>query len=160
MQDFDQSTLSSEDKKILDDFKSRRAIFDKYIESEKKAVFTCPGCGYPTLSERGGYELCLICDWEDDNQDDETADEVWGGPNSALSLTESRLIIGRRIQNKIASGSKPIIDPEKVLNIIDDNIKSIEDFSNQNIKHDTHINDPLWERYKDKRRSILDSLVD
>ncbi|WP_198674015.1 CPCC family cysteine-rich protein [Chitinophaga alhagiae] len=27
---------------------------------------TCPCCGYITLSERGGYEICPICFWEDD----------------------------------------------------------------------------------------------
>jgi hypothetical protein len=50
----------------------------------------CPCCGYPTLSERGGYDICPICYWEDDGQDDETADPVLGGPNSDYSLTEAR----------------------------------------------------------------------
>lgn len=53
-------------------------------------AFTCPCCGYPTLSERGGYEICRLCNWEDDGQDDDRADEVWGGPNSNYSLTEAR----------------------------------------------------------------------
>jgi hypothetical protein len=30
------------------------------------------------LSERGGYEICSVCISEDDKQDDEEADEVWG----------------------------------------------------------------------------------
>ena len=160
MQNFDQLTLSSEDKQILVDFKSRRAIFDKYIEDKKIAVFTCPSCGYPTLSERGGYEICLICVREDDNQDDDTANEVWGGPNSSLSLTEGRLIIGRRIQEKIVSGSNLITDPERVMSIVDNSIKSDEDFTQQNIKDDTHINDPLWQQYDDKIAGIVDNLVD
>jgi hypothetical protein len=160
MQNFDQSTLSPDDKQILVDFKSRRAMFDKYIEDKKIAVFTCPSCGYPTLGERGGYEICLICDWEDDDQDDDTADEVWGGPNSSLSLTESRLIIGRRIQEKVASGSNLITDPERVMSIVNNSIKSVEDFTQQNIKSDTHINDPLWQQYRDKRAEIVDNLVD
>lgn len=160
MLNFDQSTLSPEDKQILDDFMSRRAIFDKYIEDKKLAVFTCPSCGYPTLDERGGYEICLICDWEDDNQDADAADEVWGGPNSDLSLTESRLVIGRRLQDKIASGSKLIVDPERVIGVIDGSIKNVEEFTQKNIKGDTHVHDPAWQQYRDKRAGILDSLVD
>ena len=52
--------------------------------------YTCPCCGYPTLAERGGYEICEICNWEDDGQDDPHADEVWGGPNGDYSLSEAR----------------------------------------------------------------------
>ena len=42
------------------------------------------------LSERGGYEICSLCHWEDDGQDDPHADEVWGGPNGRYSLTQAR----------------------------------------------------------------------
>ena len=50
----------------------------------------CPCCGNLTLGARKEYEICPVCFWEDDGQDDESADEVWGGPNGALSLTEAR----------------------------------------------------------------------
>ena len=50
----------------------------------------CPCCGYLTLSERQSYEICSVCFWEDDGQDDPHADEVWGGPNKDLSLTDGR----------------------------------------------------------------------
>jgi hypothetical protein len=50
----------------------------------------CPCCGYPTLSEAAAYEICELCNWEDDGQGDEEADEVWGGPNSDYSLAEAR----------------------------------------------------------------------
>jgi hypothetical protein len=50
----------------------------------------CPCCGYPTLRVRGESEICALCDWEDDGQDDADADEVRGGPNGDLSLTEAR----------------------------------------------------------------------
>jgi len=42
------------------------------------------------LHERACYEICVLCEWEDDGQDDLRADEVWGGPNHNLSLTEAR----------------------------------------------------------------------
>ena len=45
----------------------------------------CPCCGYPTLSERGRYEICGLCFWEDDGQDDDDADTCRGGPNGGHS---------------------------------------------------------------------------
>jgi len=50
----------------------------------------CPCCGYQTLSELGGFDLCEVCYWEDDGQTDEDADKVRGGPNGDLSLTAAR----------------------------------------------------------------------
>ena len=50
----------------------------------------CPCCAYPTLDARGKYEICTICWWEDDGQDDADADTVRGGPNGALSLSAAR----------------------------------------------------------------------
>ncbi|MFF5182054.1 CPCC family cysteine-rich protein [Micromonospora sp. NPDC000316] len=52
--------------------------------------YACPCCGYLTLDERGGYEICAVCFWEDDGQDDHDADRVRGGPNRNLSLTDAR----------------------------------------------------------------------
>ena len=51
----------------------------------------CPCCGYKTLTERGGDEICAICFWEDDGQGDEDADDVRGGSNGNLSLSRPRL---------------------------------------------------------------------
>ncbi|GLW95403.1 CPCC family cysteine-rich protein [Actinokineospora globicatena] len=50
----------------------------------------CPCCGYLTLGERGGGQICAVCFWEDDGQDVHDADEVRGGPNGDLSLTQAR----------------------------------------------------------------------
>ena len=52
--------------------------------------YTCPCCGHPTLSERGGYEICGECGWEDDGQDDHDSGNVRGGPNGRLSLDDAR----------------------------------------------------------------------
>jgi hypothetical protein len=53
--------------------------------------FACPCCGYPTLEdERSNYDICGLCYWEDDGQDDADADEVRGGPNHEYSLSEAR----------------------------------------------------------------------
>jgi hypothetical protein len=52
--------------------------------------YACPCCGHVTLDERGSYEICPVCFWEDDGQDDHDADRVRGGPNQRLSLTQAR----------------------------------------------------------------------
>lgn len=52
--------------------------------------YNCPCCGYPTLEEKGSWDICCLCKWEDDGQDDSQADKVWGGPNHDYSLTEAR----------------------------------------------------------------------
>lgn len=52
--------------------------------------YSCPCCGHVTLTERGGYEICDECGWEDDGQDDHDAQVVRGGPNGRASLTDAR----------------------------------------------------------------------
>jgi len=57
--------------------------------------YSCPCCGHRTLPERGAYDLCPECDWEDDGQDDHDADVVRLGPNGQQSLTAARLAYTR-----------------------------------------------------------------
>ncbi|MFD7947021.1 CPCC family cysteine-rich protein [Streptomyces sp. NPDC059744] len=64
-----------------------------FVNIQRKAEdgpYSCPCCGFVTLDERGSYEICPVCFWEDDGQDDQDADRVRGGPNGRLSLTEAR----------------------------------------------------------------------
>src|SRR6266545_1525849 len=56
----------------------------------EKDIFTCPCCGYPTLRSWAEYEICSLCRWEDDGQDDVDADLVRNGPNHSFSLVEAR----------------------------------------------------------------------
>lgn len=53
-------------------------------------LIACPCCGYATLDARGHYDICCICFWEDDGQDNDDADTYRGGPNR-VSLSEARL---------------------------------------------------------------------
>lgn len=53
-------------------------------------AFRCPCCKYKTLHERGGFELCPVCFWEDDGQDEPDAERVLGGPNGSLSLRQAQ----------------------------------------------------------------------
>ncbi|MFY3745243.1 CPCC family cysteine-rich protein [Anaeromyxobacter sp. Red801] len=57
---------------------------------DAEPLLPCPCCGYATLSSRGSDEICPICFWEDDGQDDDDADDERGGPNR-VSLTAARL---------------------------------------------------------------------
>ena len=52
--------------------------------------YECPCCSYHTLLERGGYEICPVCFWEDDGQDVADANTVRGGSNGSLSLSQAR----------------------------------------------------------------------
>lgn len=48
----------------------------------------CPCCDYFTLEERGNYDICLVCFWEDDGQDLNDIDQH-SGPNHQ-TLREAR----------------------------------------------------------------------
>jgi Cysteine-rich CPCC len=54
------------------------------------ATDICPCCYSRTLTGRRHFQICDVCYWEDDGQDDVDADEVLGGPNGTLSLTQGR----------------------------------------------------------------------
>jgi hypothetical protein len=58
--------------------------------SESEKTYRCPCCGFKTLHGRAGFELCPVCWWEDDGQDEHDAGQVRGGPNGNLSLTDAR----------------------------------------------------------------------
>jgi len=74
---------------------------DTSFDNGGVAIFaTCPCCGYPAIRRRSFYEICSLCGWEDDGQDDPEfapypnsflADDVAGGPNGSYSLTEARV---------------------------------------------------------------------
>jgi hypothetical protein len=72
----------------------RAAWFEEYtarLDSGPSALpLRCPCCGCKTLNGRGGWQICHVCFWEDDGQDDYDADVVRGGPNGRLSLTQAR----------------------------------------------------------------------
>ena len=58
--------------------------------SDQKS-YRCPCCKFKTLHGRGQDEICPVCFWEDDGQDEQDADAVWGGPNGLLSLRKGQL---------------------------------------------------------------------
>lgn len=81
---------------------------------------TCPSCGYPTIYARCSFDICSICFWEDDGQDDQEADEVFGGPNDDYSLTEHRLEWAKKLKELKMDNS----EGARLLNRIDKLIAS------------------------------------
>jgi hypothetical protein len=84
---------------IPDDDEQLTQWFDQYVDTVSTnsvhrpsgdQLYACPCCGYLTLSSRGNFEICNVCFWEDDGQDDHDANAVRGGPNGNLSLTQAR----------------------------------------------------------------------
>ena len=65
-------------------FKSASASY------REEAAYRCPCCLYVTLHGRGQFEICPVCNWEDDGQDGHDASDVRGGPNGLLSLLDAR----------------------------------------------------------------------
>jgi hypothetical protein len=81
--------------------------------TEKQKTYRCPCCRFRTLYGRGGFEICPVCFWEDDGQDDHDAGEIRGGPNGELSLTEARnnyKVFGSSDRKFLDSVRKPLAD--------------------------------------------------
>lgn len=53
--------------------------------------FRCPCCKFKTLYGRGQDEICPVCFWHDDGQDEADAERVLGGPNRGLSLRQAQV---------------------------------------------------------------------
>lgn len=86
--------LIPEDEPSPEELARRVAWFHEYaarLESQPSRLpLRCPCCSCFTLSVRGAFEICPICFWEDDGQDDYDANVIRGGPNGELSLTQAR----------------------------------------------------------------------
>lgn len=156
---FDRTKLTADDNAILADFATRRKSFDRFIKENNLKLFTCPGCGFPTLDERGGYDICDVCNWEDDNQDDENADDILGGPNSNLSLTQNRLDIGKTLKLLADSLQGKVNDnPNEVISILTNHDKRMKLMSDK-IPETADISDPLWTEYKQASKKVLNDLI-
>jgi hypothetical protein len=158
--------LTEEDIKLLSDFKQRRQHFDNYIKvaDKERKLFTCPSCGFPTLTDRNNYYICEICNWEDEDQDDPDADEVRGGPNCGpnydLSLTQSRIKIGKQLNEfSVRLAGSIIIDPDKFFDILNKHKQRMSIVSAK-IKGNTIISDPIWDLWRKEKELIKIDLIE
>jgi hypothetical protein len=60
------------------------------VEGEPLQLEACPCCGRRSIEERFQYEICRVCWWEDDGQDNADAGRR-AGQNYGISLTEGRV---------------------------------------------------------------------
>lgn len=83
---------------------------------QPKAAYRCPCCKYKTLRSRGDYEICKVCFWEDDGQDEHDADVVRGGPNHDLSLRQAQTNFARfgAVQERFRPHVRPPRDDERI----------------------------------------------
>lgn len=81
--------------------------------TEPVKTYRCPCCRFKTLYGRQGFEMCPVCWWEDDGQDDQDADTVRGGPNGFLSLTQAR-------ENFVKYGASDLSFVDKVRGPLDE----------------------------------------
>ena len=59
----------------------------------------CPCCRELSLVERDMYEICSVCNWEDEGEQyDATPGVVTGGPNGNLSLTHARALYKAKVK--------------------------------------------------------------
>ena len=80
--------------------KRRMQHFFEYIDAldnrsvhappQEGVKYPCPCCGYKTLDERGGFDICPVCFWEDDGQDDADAATNRAFSPNHMSLAQAR----------------------------------------------------------------------
>jgi Cysteine-rich CPCC len=66
--------------------------------------FACPCCRSKTLSEKGGYEICSVCGWEDDPV--QSKDPAYSGGANKDSLSLARMKWMNKQQARILGKSR------------------------------------------------------
>ncbi|HEX4195389.1 MAG TPA: CPCC family cysteine-rich protein [Stellaceae bacterium] len=157
---FDSEALKAFDRQVLADFSERRERIEAFLKTQGSIRLACPSCGYPTIDGRGDFDICSVCDWEDDGQDDDDADDVRGGPNSDLSLIDSRLRIGTfLVELARKMGGTINSNPMEVLQAVREREEVLDRFRNRHIRRDTHRDDRVGLRYAALRRQTLACLI-
>jgi predicted RNA-binding Zn-ribbon protein involved in translation (DUF1610 family) len=66
-----------------------RSIKSVMVTKDKKDIsLPCPCCGKDTIVEKGSYEICQFCGWEDDPV--QSGDPDYAGGANKLSLNQYR----------------------------------------------------------------------
>ena len=133
------NNLSAEKiKDILDFFRKRRTAFDIYISQNglQRIITTCKSCGFPTLNPTRFFEICQLCNWQDDVQDEHDADIAYGAPNGE-SLTESRIEFGLELDEIGFNMNASIIqNPEIILTVLKEykhNLQNAESINEKSV---------------------------
>lgn len=82
--------LCSEYRGVTNEYLAETLAANKFGRYEIQGVVenldVCPCCNFRTLLSRGNYEICRLCNWEDDGID---APEAYSGPNH-MTLKEAQ----------------------------------------------------------------------
>lgn len=153
---------------MLTAFHLRRAHYDTYLQANDLQLYTCPGCGFPTLRGRNEFNICDLCNWEDDGQDD-NANSIQdvlqeqgiflAGPNGLLSLKENRINIGRMLESymELIDGEVDF-DTARVLKTIEYYRQRRSDIGNR-MTGDELPQDHIWIEWKEVSKDLLAALV-
>lgn len=69
--------------------------------SRKINVVACPCCGFISLSERGGYDICGLCGWEDDPAQMDTPLMAFGPNHCSLFEAQQKALKGNYILDSL-----------------------------------------------------------
>jgi hypothetical protein len=153
---------------ILAEFHNRRAHYDAYLQANNIDLHTCPGCGFPSLPERGAFNICEICNWEDDGQDDQ-ANSILdallgngiliGGPNGSLSLKDNRINIGRMLESNMELIDGEVdFDTARVLQTISFYQQRRQEIGDRMTGEELH-QDHIWIEWREVSKDLLTALV-
>ena len=156
---FDTTKLTGEDKSLLEVFQKRRIIIQNFIDENDLKLTVCPGCGFPSFPEDWFHNICSVCNWQHDGQDDPHADEIWGGPNYELSLTENRLNICRTLKEKSQElGGNMKEEPDEILDALKGHQERMNLFDEDEMMH-AFRDDPIWKDWDIASKEILNDLI-
>ena len=71
---------------------ARRAVCAELHMDGALDELPCPACGYPTLTERGGDHICVVCHWQDDDSTRDQPDSP-SAANHGLTLRQAAVHI-------------------------------------------------------------------
>lgn len=157
---------SAIDQEILNDFAIKREQFEAYVHENKLPFVTCSGCSYPSISSKGHYEICMICDWEDDGSDDDLDSHFneflelhsISGPNK-IALIENRITIGHALlQLANTIGGQVSHDPKYVLDTIKKYAKKISTIY-KSIPMSANISHIGWQNAKNAKLELREQLI-
>jgi hypothetical protein len=67
-------------------------------------LYPCPG-GQKTITELGNYEICPVCEWEDDPV--QSSDPDFSGGANTLSLIDAKKILDSKLKASEDPGHAP-----------------------------------------------------
>ncbi|KIG19452.1 hypothetical protein DB30_02733 [Enhygromyxa salina] len=93
----DEAPRTAAERELLDEFTVRRAAVDDALAASNilHSKHLCPCCGLPTLDERGDYESCVICLWEDGTNE---ADPRRVSPPNYIALERARIDVAAHLR--------------------------------------------------------------